>query len=89
MEDYRSIDSILSGVCNLDFGGNKKPLNMNTMFWLLKSLPVITTKGVEDLYGCCKQHATKLATALRVASNAFTATYGKYEVPKWREELTT
>jgi hypothetical protein len=70
VSEFPFIDDILTGVCNLDLGGNTKPLSISRMFHALAAIDTIGTRSVMDAYQCSESHARKLASALRIASRA-------------------
>jgi hypothetical protein len=75
--EYCGLDDILSGACRLDLGGNTRPLSMDALFHLLKSLPAISTESVRRVHSefigrqCSLSHAKKLCITLRIASREF------------------
>ena len=66
-DDYPWIDDIISGVANLDLGGNTRPVSKNMLFVLISTQPVITTSVVEEATGKSNSYAKKLVGLLRVA----------------------
>jgi hypothetical protein len=69
--EYPALDDILVGVCNLDYGGNTRPLSTSKFFWLLSTMRVITIPAVQAATGNSYGHAAKIASGLRIASRAF------------------
>jgi hypothetical protein len=71
VKEYPVLDDIVTGVCNLDYGGNRKPLSKSTIFMLLSNLPNITVTSIQDVMDNSKGHASKLASGVRIASSTF------------------
>lgn len=72
-KDVWLLDDILTGVANLDYGGNTRPLLKRKLFSLLATLQVITSDAIKEITQCSESHARRLAAALRIASRAFAA----------------
>ena len=68
VEDYPFLDNIITGVCNLDLGGNTRPLSTRIVFTLLTTQAIISTKLIMDVQGYSRSHAQKVCAALRIAS---------------------
>lgn len=66
-----ALDNILTGVANLDLGGNTRPLSVHKLFKLLTAHPVISSKHIVEAFNYSESHARRLALVLRVASCAF------------------
>ena len=68
VEDYRFLDNIIVGVCNLDLGGNTRPLPSGVVFTLLSTMETIYVKNVIEAHQCSESHARKITACLRIAS---------------------
>lgn len=66
-DDYPWIDDIITGVANLDLGGNTRPISRNLLYVLISTQPVIKTSLVEEATGKSNSYAKKLTALLRVA----------------------
>ena len=69
--DYPFLDNIVFGVCNLDMGGNSRPLNQNQFFILLANQRIISVVNVMEAHWCGKRQAQNICQALRIASREF------------------
>ena len=70
-EEFKFLDNIVVGVCNLDLGGNTRPLRLRTVYTILSTQPIITTAVVMEAHQCSERHAQKIAACLRIASKEF------------------
>lgn len=78
-KEVAAMDDILTGISLLDFGGNTRPLSKPGLFYLLATLPTITSAAVQEVLKCSEQHARRLAMALRTASLAFAAQIDRWD----------
>jgi len=74
--DFPILDDIISGVARLDYNG-ERGLVKSTLFYLLASLPEITSRSVQEAMWCSDRHARNYASALRICSSTFERAYGK------------
>lgn len=68
VQDYPFLDNIITGVCNLDLGGNTRPLSTAVVYTLLATQSLITTKLIAEAAQCSERHAQKICGCLRVAA---------------------
>lgn len=69
-DEYPWIDDIITGVANLDLGGNTRPVSKNMLFVLISTQPIITTSLIEEATGKSNSYAKKLVSLLRIACRA-------------------
>ena len=69
-DEYGFIDDIVTGVCNLDLGGNTRPLSRNFIWTLISNQPVVKTSLVMEATGKSKSHSQKLVAVVRIACRA-------------------
>ncbi len=70
IEDHPALGDVLHGVAHLDYDGNTRPLSISTLFVLLSTLPVISTKAIQDATKYSLSHSKRLNTAVSIASRA-------------------
>jgi hypothetical protein len=69
-DDYPWIDDIITGVANLDLGGNTRPLSRNMLYVLISTQPVIKTSLIMEATGKSQSYCKKLVMLLRIACRA-------------------
>lgn len=67
-QDFPDIDNIVVGVCNLDLGGNTRPLSTRILYTLLSQQRIISTAAIMDAQGYSRSHTQKVCACLRIAS---------------------
>jgi hypothetical protein len=66
---HRFVDDILAGMCHLDHHGNSRPLSMAKLYSLLTTLPILSTKAVQEAGGySSRKYASELRRTLEMAS---------------------
>lgn len=78
LERFVFLDNLIEGVSMLDDGKNSG-MSKSLIFTLMRDLPVITTKTVQEYTGYSERHARKLALYVIVFSNAVDAVIDKAE----------
>lgn len=68
VEDYPFLDNIITGVCNLDLGGNTRPLSTRVVYTLLTTQAIISTKLIMEAHYVGERQAQKICACLRIAS---------------------
>lgn len=81
-DEYPWIDDIITGVCNLDLGGNTRPLSRNLVYVLVSTQPIIKTSLIMQATGKSKSHSQKIVAIVRVACRAIEKELKKREVNK-------
>lgn len=69
-DEFGFIDDIVTGVCNLDLGGNTRPLSRNFIWTLVSNQPTIKTSLIMDATGKSRSHSQKLVAVVRIACRA-------------------
>jgi hypothetical protein len=76
-DDYPFVDDVITGVANLDLGGNVRPVSRNLLYVLISTLPVIKTSAVMEATEKSNSYAKKLTALLRVACKALEKEFGR------------
>ena len=66
-DEYSFIDDIITGVCNLDLGGNTRPLSRSFIWTLVSNQLVVKTSLIMEATGKSKSHSQKLVAVVRIA----------------------
>lgn len=66
-----NLDDILTGVSNLDLGGNTRPVSKRLLFNMLRDLDEISTQTIKGYTNYSESYCRKLAGLMRVTVQSF------------------
>jgi hypothetical protein len=78
-------ESLFTGVANLDYTGNTRPLSKRTLFDVLRNMDYISIDLVQKRTGYSYSHAQRITLACRVLSKAFARELDSYQIPELQD----